>query len=59
MISEAILLRLTVLVNRPIGKALLDHTGIDFINGVGQEDRPAAGKRTAILLVAFVDHTLW
>ena len=39
-----------------MGEALLEHTSINFIDGVCQRNWPVTGWRSAILFIAFMDH---
>lgn len=37
-------------------EALLYHAGIGFVDGVGKRNSAIAGRRTAVLLIALIDH---
>lgn len=52
---EPYLVRVEEIVNG-MGQALLDHTGKDFVDRVGKRNGAIAGRRSAVLLIAFINH---
>jgi hypothetical protein len=53
--SESILVRVEKKING-MGEALLDHTGINFENRNCQRNGAITGRRSAVLLIAFINH---
>ena len=39
-----------------MGEALLDHTGVHFVNGVSKRNWAITGWRSAVLLIACINH---
>ena len=55
ILAKTILVWMEILVNR-VREALLDHSGINFVDRVGKWDGSITWRRAAALIIAFVDH---